>query len=226
MRLQPGVRVEDVRGDLVELAGQLDARLQVVRAPVRGECGVEAVGEQLRHVHALRPVHRLVRELHPPRGLARVCPAPGERGSDTGPVRVVGGADQHVVELGGQPARLGAEDVARRCAEHRARPPGQVAVGTAACDRLVIEAGRLLHPAGRARGVGPLQEIVEVGARLILGTDQLHRRGVLALPGLVPVAGAVDGHLDDPVVHDVGADHLAAVPALAVVVPPLLELDR
>ena len=112
VRLQPGVRVEDVRGDLVELAGQLHARLQVIRAPVRGECGVEAVGEQLRDVHALRSVHRLVRELHRPRGLARVDPAPGERGSDAGPVRVVGGADQHVVELGGQPARLGAEDVA------------------------------------------------------------------------------------------------------------------
>ena len=42
----------------------------------------------------------------------------------------------------------------------------------------------------------------------------------------VPVTGAVHRHLDDRVVGHVGADHLPAIPVLALMVPPLLELDR
>src|SRR5260370_17452443 len=49
---------------------------------------------------------------------------------------------------------------------------------------------------------------------------------MFTLPGLVPVAGAVDRQRHDAVVSDVGPDHLTAVPPLALVVPAFLELDR
>ncbi|MGI8815958.1 MAG: hypothetical protein ACR2G2_11970 [Pseudonocardia sp.] len=134
---------------------------------MRGERRVEAVGEQLRLVHALGADQRFVGELHRAGGLAGVGPAAGERSRETCPVRVVGGTDQHVVQLRRQLARLGAEHVHRRRAQHRARPPGEVVLALAAGDRLVVQTRRQVPSTGRAGGVGAVEGSSTVGGRLI-----------------------------------------------------------
>src|SRR6202012_3492775 len=58
-----------------------------------------------------------------------------------------------------------------------------------------------------------------------LRPDQVDGAGVLALAGLVPVAGAVDADVGYRIVHDLYPHHLPGVPVLALVAPPLLELE-
>src|SRR4051812_10914185 len=60
-----------------------------------------------------------------------------------------------------------------------------------------------------------------------LRPQQRDRLGVLTLTGLVPVSGAVDGEVADrAVLVEVHDEALAAVPLLAAVLPPFLELDQ
>ncbi|MEP7025865.1 MAG: hypothetical protein ABJB47_19110 [Actinomycetota bacterium] len=56
MSLEPGVRVEDMRGDLVQLGGQRPPYVEFVRPAVRGQGGIQAVREQFRGAGPLRPV--------------------------------------------------------------------------------------------------------------------------------------------------------------------------
>src|SRR5947209_16309236 len=58
------------------------------------------------------------------------------------------------------------------------------------------------------------------------GPQQLHGRRVLRDALAVPVARAVHRHLTDGAVGDVGAEQLAAVPRVVVLLPLLLDLEH
>src|SRR4051794_9708880 len=62
--------------------------------------------------------------------------------------------------------------------------------------------------------------------RRTLWPQQAHLLRVPALDGLVPVAGAVDRQLADPVALDDAVDQLPAVPLLALGLPALLDLEQ
>ncbi len=205
--LQPGVGVEYVRGNLVEPGRQGPAQVELVGAPVRGQGGVEAVGQQVRGADALRPVDRLVGEPGAAVGPAGVGPAAGERGGQPGPGRVVGGAGQHVVQLGRQFARR-----RRRTGRPTPRraPPGSSRRGRPS-DRHRVNASSYRRaatsprPAVRAASARSRRSATVCGwvttpqSRVAVnpvvtrsGPDQPYGIGVLALFRLVPVAGAVD----------------------------------
>src|SRR4051794_29930045 len=77
-----------------------------------------------------------------------------------------------------------------------------------------------------ARASSDAAETVSLAIDVRLCPDQPHLLGVPLLDGCVPVAGAVDGQLADPAVGDPAVDQLTAVPLLALVAPPPLELEE
>jgi hypothetical protein len=149
-----------VGGDLVEAAGQRPAYVELVGAPMRGEGGVEAVRKQLRGPGPLRALHRLVRETGSPDRLPGVRPAACERGRQPRSRAVVRGANEEVIELGRQAARLRSEQIDRRRAERGPGPPVEVVIGPAPDRRLAVQPGRDVSPTGRTGGIGAVEKIM------------------------------------------------------------------
>ena len=92
-------------------------------------------------------------------------------------------------------------------------------------DRYRIPAGgrvRQADPAGRRAGAAARPGSSSAAAP---GTDQGDGRGVLGLPGLIPVTGAVDGDLGDRAPGHLDPHHLPCVPLLPLAVPSFLELE-
>lgn len=161
VRLQPGGGIEDVGGGFVQPGGQRPPHVKFVGSPVNGERGVEAVRHQFGCPGAFGARHGLVREPDGAFRMAGVRPAPGERGGQPRPGRVVGCARQHVVQLGWQLAGRGPEHVDRRRAEHRLGPPVEVVSFPAERGRLVVKARGVRSPAGHAGGVGAAEKIAD-----------------------------------------------------------------
>ncbi len=99
VRFQPCVRVGHVGGHRIKPGRQPAASLQLVRAPVDGQGGVEAFGDQRWVADRLGEGERLLRERDAPVLPARVAPGAGERGGQSSPGRVVLGADEHLVQV-------------------------------------------------------------------------------------------------------------------------------
>ena len=77
--LQPGVVVGEVGGDVAEPHRPVTPQGQVVGSPVRGERGIEGVGEQHGIVLLVGQMQRLDRERSGSARFVRVGPAPGQR---------------------------------------------------------------------------------------------------------------------------------------------------
>jgi hypothetical protein len=93
--------------------------------------------------------------------VASVGPAPGQSRTQAGPVGVVDGPGQQVVQLGRNLARVGAVDVHRRRAQGGTSPPVQITGGPGPVDHLVIEGAGVGSPSGQPQGIGPVEELVD-----------------------------------------------------------------
>ncbi len=148
-----------MRCDVVQPGRQGSADVQLVRAPMRGEGGVQAVGHQFGGADSLRPFQGFFGELDGAPRMAGVGPTSGESRPEPGPRAVVGGAGQHVVQLCGQPPWLGAEQIDRGGAEHRLRPPVEVILASATGRGVVVKSGGEVSPTRGAGRVGAVEKI-------------------------------------------------------------------
>ncbi len=158
MRLQASIRVEDVGDDLIETGGHRPPYVELVRPPVGRQGGVEAVGQELRAARSLRVVDGLVGEPCAPLGLAGVGPAPSQRRAEPGPVGVIRGAGQDVVDLGRHLSGVDAEQLDGRRPEHSSGPVNEIALVAAAAHGFVVQAGGRLPSTGRAFGIGSVEQ--------------------------------------------------------------------
>ena len=161
--LQPGVGIEDVGRDFIELGRQRAADVELVGSPVRGQSGVEAVGHQFRRAppsaHAPRPRRRT----GPRAASARHRPSSGRalRRAGHGSRRLSYGPARHTAGPANCPARS-------RTRRPRPRRGARVhassrRLGAAARGGLVVQACRDLSSTGRASGVGTVEEIADCG---------------------------------------------------------------
>ena len=111
-----------MRGDVRELAREVDPHLELVRAPVRGQSGIERVGQDHRISCGLGVLDGSDSERYGARVLPRVGPATGQRGAEQRPVQIGVAGVVRLEEYGGNPAGLGAEHIGTGEVERRLRP--------------------------------------------------------------------------------------------------------
>ncbi len=142
-------------------AAKSDPHLELVGSPVAGQGSVEAVGQEPVLMGALSLGDGLIGEHPGPRRIPGVGPAAGQRAGQAGPVGIVDGPGPQVIQLGRQPARIGAINVHRSRAQGGSSPAGQVALRPGSVDRLLVEAAGLGTPTGQPQGVGLVEQLVE-----------------------------------------------------------------
>ncbi len=161
VRLLTGTGVEQVGGGVIELGRPGPPARQIVGAPVRGERGVQAVGQHNGVQQRAGDLDCLVGEGNCPAWLAGVGPDPGQRRCEPCLRGRVVDLDVHLMQPGREQAGPGLEALTPGQAEHGRGRRGQVPGGQCQVRRLVVTRYGVGSPTGRQQAVGPVEELAD-----------------------------------------------------------------